>query len=332
MAVTLHLDRLKSQLLTSGLQIKDNPLFQVINQLIDAAKQLEANLNAATGSGSTIINQTTIIQQGPIGIDGIDGEPGEQAIITGRDGATGSIGATGPAGVSGINGAPGLDGEDGLDSLIPGPIGSTGSAGTSGSAGIQGYNGLDGEDGEIGEQGIPGSRGLQGDKGGLIVPFDTSVAVPLLVKLFNYNSAVIASVTVIYIGLDIQGNDLTTYALTWGNSTSTVKGYLVIKSNNDFGDTLNIWQIDSISWPGPGSPVNVDVTYISGSLPSNGEVCSIEFIRTGDKGTIGVKGTTGLQGIPGIDAEEPEMPYVPTGLLNSVSPLSMARTFLLMGA
>ena len=41
---TLNLDRLLSQLNTSGLQTKDNPLYQVIKQLIDALKTVEEQL------------------------------------------------------------------------------------------------------------------------------------------------------------------------------------------------------------------------------------------------------------------------------------------------
>jgi len=50
------LDRLKANLLTSGLQNKDSALYQVINQLIDATKQLQANIitqiiTISSGSG-----------------------------------------------------------------------------------------------------------------------------------------------------------------------------------------------------------------------------------------------------------------------------------------
>lgn len=39
------LDRLKSQLMDSGLQQKDNPLFQVVNQLISYLRQLQGFTN-----------------------------------------------------------------------------------------------------------------------------------------------------------------------------------------------------------------------------------------------------------------------------------------------
>ncbi len=46
------IDRLLSQLMTSGLQIKDNPLFQVISQLIKYLRQLQTD----TAASLTIIN------------------------------------------------------------------------------------------------------------------------------------------------------------------------------------------------------------------------------------------------------------------------------------
>jgi len=47
------IDRLQSQLLTSGLQVKDNPLFQVISQLIKSLQKLQQLTNANV---TTIIN------------------------------------------------------------------------------------------------------------------------------------------------------------------------------------------------------------------------------------------------------------------------------------
>lgn len=54
------LSRLKSQLLTSGLSQKDNPLFQIINQLIGELERIgQVADGSASGSGS-IVNNTTI--------------------------------------------------------------------------------------------------------------------------------------------------------------------------------------------------------------------------------------------------------------------------------
>ncbi len=84
------LDRLKSQLLTSGLQERNNALFQVINQLIDFLRQ---SINATSisisslspppspPSGGTIITNGSLIpldyvEQGEDGFPGFPGPPG----------------------------------------------------------------------------------------------------------------------------------------------------------------------------------------------------------------------------------------------------------------
>jgi len=84
-----NLDRLKSQLLISGLQIKDNPLYQVINQLIDATRDLQSTVSGISGGGgggaTTIINQSDIIQ-GQLGLilDSI-GEPEPSFFVPGME-------------------------------------------------------------------------------------------------------------------------------------------------------------------------------------------------------------------------------------------------------
>lgn len=88
-------DRLQVQLLNTGLQNKDNPLYQLLFLMIGALNQLQAQINAITGGDVTnIINNTTVIQQmlgSPLGDDsssGEDGFPGVQGIpgIPGENG------------------------------------------------------------------------------------------------------------------------------------------------------------------------------------------------------------------------------------------------------
>ena len=61
MTIQPKLDRLKSQLLTSGLQIKDNPLFQVINQLIDSTRQLQDSFEEDILTINNNITNLTVI-------------------------------------------------------------------------------------------------------------------------------------------------------------------------------------------------------------------------------------------------------------------------------
>lgn len=104
--------RLYSALLNTGLQSKDPPLYQVINQLIGAlvAPSTPSGSSNAGGSSTIIENNITDILGGPIfdGIDGLDG--------IGIPGIQGVPGNTGQAGNPGVSILP-LDGEPGEDGM-----------------------------------------------------------------------------------------------------------------------------------------------------------------------------------------------------------------------
>lgn len=193
--MAIVLDRLKSQLLSSGLQQENFALFQVINQLIDVLRDEIATTQAALGSGSPVIppppiplplatfltkniepglpnsrqviagsgiqfndspgNRRVISSAIPFVIDGFDGEEGP----IGPRGLTGDIGLIGPSGIPGLDGMDGDIGAKGIPG-IQGPIGLTGLS----IPGIDGIDGLDGEDGVgiVGPQGIQGIQGIAG--------------------------------------------------------------------------------------------------------------------------------------------------------------------------
>ena len=162
-----NLDRLLSQLNISGLQQKDNPLYQVIAQLIKSLSALQAKLESGTleGNSSTDI----ITSNGTIGPPGMPGDDGSDGMI----GPPGLRGIDGISGIAGSVGPIGLSGEDGLQGFpIPGNIGLTGIQGIQGLQGpiTLGPMGLNGEDGLMGipipgNQGIQGTQGLQGIQG-----------------------------------------------------------------------------------------------------------------------------------------------------------------------
>jgi hypothetical protein len=191
------LDRLKSQLLTSGLQQENYALFQVISQLID---YLRGNINATQaaltgggggGGGGGILGATYLTKNLEPGLpnskqeiagagiqfnDALGRRIISTAIPFGMDGEQGEEGVPGPPGRIGIDGAQGIDGmpgfsmlaidgEDGIDG-DPGQAGATGGAGPIGAAGAPGIPGLDGIDGEEIESMIPGPQGPQGLTGG----------------------------------------------------------------------------------------------------------------------------------------------------------------------
>src|SRR5262245_22413088 len=196
MAITAQaIDRLKAQLLTSGLSQQNQALFQVINQLIGAVRQSLANTEAITGgdsgggggvTGATFLTETDEtaslpnsrqlvagaginIQSTPNGrmvihtaipLGGDGGEGGEDGPPgpPGKDGRDGAPGAPGANAVSFLYAFDGIDGEDAP--IIPGPTGSQGIQGTPGVIGSPGIPGLDGEDGLdsmiLGPTGLPG--------------------------------------------------------------------------------------------------------------------------------------------------------------------------------
>lgn len=96
----VDLDRLKSQLLVSKIQSTNQPLYQVINQLIQFARDLQVVLDGVVsgggggggGGGTTTINN--IYQQfldlGTGSDGGGDGEIGPPG-IAGADGANGMV-------------------------------------------------------------------------------------------------------------------------------------------------------------------------------------------------------------------------------------------------
>jgi hypothetical protein len=168
-----RLGKLKSTLLKSGIQQENQPLYQVINQLLDAViafAEGDIDISAISGGGGGGGATTTITG----GIPGIDGEAGADGEI-GPPGQRGIDGAAGTTGAQGPIGPPGLQGEEGPEGdffPIPGPIGAQGPTGSQGIQGLQGPPGFDGIDGIDGIDGTPGLQGIQGIQGiqGLVGP------------------------------------------------------------------------------------------------------------------------------------------------------------------
>lgn len=84
--------RLYVALLNTGLQTKDNPLYQVIYQLIGTVAKLRADSTASSSGGSSsITNVNQFIQQITLGDDGGgEGEIGPPG-LSGSDGANGMV-------------------------------------------------------------------------------------------------------------------------------------------------------------------------------------------------------------------------------------------------
>lgn len=162
--VDKQIDRLQATLLTTGLQIRDNPTFQVLTQLIGIAKALQAEITGivvddnTTNINTTVVNSNSNAALALIGAEDRLDDKDTFSYVPGPIGATGNTGVAGNTGISGQPGIDGIDGADGVDGIsIVGPTGATGARG------LSGINGLDGEDGQ--DSLIPGPQGIQGIQG-----------------------------------------------------------------------------------------------------------------------------------------------------------------------
>jgi len=88
---------------------------------------------------------------------------------------------------------------------------------------------------------------------------------------------------------------LTAWYDTWDDSTSPVKGQLLVKSELGTGSAL--FTITSVT--SAAGYYKIGVTYISGILPTNATVQGIVFSRTGNLGACGVSGVSGVSGTTG---------------------------------
>ena len=238
---------------------------------------------------------------GPTGPKGATGDPGSP----GATGATGLPGSVGPTGLNGATGDPGS----------PGP---TGSIGPTGNPGVTGPTG---SIGPTGNPGITGSTGSQGNKGGVFYTFSTNTADNDPGNgIFRYNSGTLGLISQIFIdNLDGFGVSMTSWFASWGTSTSTNKGQVIIQSNTNNDNTITIFDVTGVI--AASGYYKIIVSYVSGSLPSAGEGCVINFSRTGNLGA------TGSQGIQGpIGPQGPQGPQGPTGPAGSGEQFEYQRT------
>ena len=223
------INRLKGQLLTSGLSQKDSVLFQIINQLIGIVqKSLNQSSGGSSGGGggssvtNYITNPTTFLSSS----DGSN-DSDIDIVIPGPKGDRGELG---------IPGIPGIDGIDGMDG-VPGPQGIPGNNGTIGRDGlsiigldgidgndgfpIPGVNGINGTNGTIGSNGSNGPPGLDGNDGDDRIWFPPGITIP------NYRSYVYQLAGG---GQSIPNN--TTTAMTWDTALYQAGGLFWAVSPN----------------------------------------------------------------------------------------------------
>ena len=224
-----------------------------------------------------------VSETGPIGPPGPSGPPGPASTVAGPPGPQGNQGN------QGTQGSPGAQGP-------PGPAGPPGSAGPPGPQGDQGTQGTQGP------QGIQGIQGIQGDKGGLRYKFLSSnlISDPGAGN-FRYSSGSFGSISNIVLdSLTTQSTDLSDFIATWDDSTNTShKGTLVVQSNENSDDTYSVFTVTSVV--DNGGWLNISVSPVAGTIPSNNEQCVLNFSRTGNSGSGGSAGPPGPAGVAGLD-------------------------------
>jgi hypothetical protein len=122
--------RLSSLLLNTGLSIKDPPLYQFLNSLLQSVQQTTSDItNITNNSTSTTINNSIINQ---ILMEDGDGGGDDGLVVPGPVGLTGANGSQGPMGPMGAIIFP-PDAEDG--DIFPPIVGPQGNPGITGSGG-----------------------------------------------------------------------------------------------------------------------------------------------------------------------------------------------------
>jgi hypothetical protein len=100
--------------------------------------------------------------------------------------------------------------------------------------------------------------------------------------------------------VDQLSNNQTAWYATWDDSTTTAARGIVTVSSRDTGTIVNNFQVTGAVVVGAGY-YKIPVTYINGTLPSNGALLVVSFSRTGDTGANGTSGTTGTSGTSGAN-------------------------------
>jgi hypothetical protein len=202
--------------------------------------------------------------------------------FTGPTGYTGPLGPTGPGNFTGYTGPTG-------------PIGPTGYTGAGAFTGPTGYTGY---------------TGPQGNAAGLPYNFDAGTGNNPTPEYIQFDGVTPGLTTHIYFAtVDALGNDQSGFLSHWADSSSTVKGYVLLRENANNATPFCVFGLSAIA---SGSSANgpyyvASVSYLSGTGPTNGSKIVVEWIRTGDGG-IGPTGYTGPAGSAGATG-----PIGPTG-------------------
>jgi len=131
---------------------------------------------------------------------------------------------------------------------------------------------------------LKGHSGPKGPPGGIIYTFSTvTVDADPGPGIMRYNNSTIGSVTYLYLdNVDITSTLMTGWFTLWDDSSSSTRGYLTLVNNSNTKST--IFAITGNVIDGSGY-YKIPVSYVAGTLPTNGQQLSITFSRSGDTGS-----------------------------------------------
>lgn len=132
----------------------------------------------------------------------------------------------------------------------------------------------------------------------------------------RFNNATIGSVTQLYFdNTDYNGLTFTTWLDTFDDSTSTVvsRGIIYIRGSDTTTNTIAVFKVTGAVVDGTGYR-KVPVSYVSGTLPTNGQSLSVAFSPAGDKGDTGAFGPKAVSVTNPTSSENISLFYTPQQL------------------
>lgn len=265
------------------------------------------------GAGTMRFNNATPASVTAIALDDLTADAADvSAWITAFDDSTSTVDGTlyviknNDASVVAIFSITGLTDNAGWTELAVTHVASTGAFANGATMRLlfarTGDKGDTGATGATGSAGSTGATGTQGDAAGVQFTFSTSttMAEPGAGAL-RFNNAIPASVTEIAVDdLSADTADISTWLLSFDDSTSAVKGTLHVIGEND-ASIIAIYQITNITNVSGGWK-QLAVAYVSGAGSfTNGLAVRLLYAPNGDKGDTGTTGSTGSTGATGAD-------------------------------
>lgn len=135
--------------------------------------------------------------------------------------------------------------------------------------------------------------GDQGADGGLTMTYESTTTDTDQGAGKVWFDAAVSSAVVMYMDDEEQGGgNINTFVDSWGDSTSTLKGHVLIKKQDD----LTVFALFSLSGSVTSASTYSKQTcaYLAGAGSfTDGDTVTVQFVRSGDKGDTGATGASG---------------------------------------